>query len=74
VQKASAVNMNSSHESRAQQIAAIRAEVKNIATSEDNTNAAINGGQQKPYDSIPVTAPGTPLPSSNGWSYGGVVK
>lgn len=71
VDNVNAIDINASPESRAQQIEAIRAELHNLATSTSNIQADMTGGTKMPYQKIPVT---TPTTTTNGWSYGGIVK
>ncbi len=70
IDKANAVDLNTSKESRKQQIEALIPELKNISISEENVNAKLNGGAQQQYNAIPTGA----APAPNGWKYVGPVQ
>lgn len=73
------IDPGASQQSRTQQIAAVRSELKNLATSEANVGSDLTGGATTPYAPIPMTPQAAalankPAASAGGWSYGGVVK
>lgn len=63
IDQVNGIDINASTASRAQQLQAVKAELQNWKTSEENLSSKLNGGVQQPYQDIPMQTPamaGTP--------------
>ncbi len=67
VDNVNAIDVNASPASRAQQIEAVRAELKNLMISSQNINADLNGGQKQAYQPIPMDSNAAPQGKVTNW-------